>query len=106
MDLARSLGADHVIDYTKEDFTRSRQRYDLIFAANGYHSIAAYKRALAPRGVYVMAGGSMAQMFQSMLMGPWMSLIGGKTMGIIVAKPSQKDLMILKELLEAGKAFC
>jgi len=103
MDLARSLGADHVIDYSKENFTRSRQRYDLIFAANGYHPIAAYKRALAPGGAYVMAGGSTAQMFQSMLMGPWMSLIGGKKMGIIVAKPSQKDLMILKELLETGK---
>ena len=103
MDLARSLGADHVIDYTKEDFTRNRQRYDLILAVNGYHPIAAYKRALAPKGVYVMAGGSTAQMIQSMLMGPWMSLIGGKTMGIIAAKPSQKDLMILKELLEAGK---
>ena len=103
MDLARSLGANHVIDYTKEDFTRNGQRYDLILAVNGYHPIAAYKRALAHGGVYVMAGGSKAQLFQSMLMGPWMSFIGGKTMGIIVAKTSQKDLIILKELLEAGK---
>ncbi len=103
MDLARSLGAHHVIDYTKEDFTRNRQRYDLIFAANGYHPIADYKRALVPGGVYVMVGGSTAQMFQSMLMGPWMSLIGGKTMGTITGRPNQKDLMILKDLLEAGK---
>jgi NADPH:quinone reductase-like Zn-dependent oxidoreductase len=103
MDLARSLGADHIIDYTKEDFTRNGQRYDLILAVNGYHPIAAYKRALAPGGAYVMAGGSTAQMIQGMLLGPWMSLIGGKTMGMVAAKPNQEDLMILKELLEAGK---
>lgn len=103
MDLARSLGADHIIDYTREDFTRNGQRYDLILAVNGYHPIAAYKRALAPGGVYVMAGGSTAQIMQGMLMGPWMSLIGGKTMGMVAAKPNQEDLMILKELLEAGK---
>ncbi len=103
MDLARSLGADHIIDYTREDFTRNGQRYDLILAVNGYHPIAAYKRALAPGGVYVMAGGSTAQIMQGMLMGPWMSLIGGKTMGMVAAKPNQEDLMILKELLEAHK---
>ncbi|MCX6142083.1 MAG: NAD(P)-dependent alcohol dehydrogenase, partial [Ignavibacteriales bacterium] len=61
VDQARSLGADHVLDYTKEDFTQSGQHYDLILAANGYHSLSAYKRALTPKGIYVMAGGSMAQ---------------------------------------------
>lgn len=105
MDLARSLGADHIIDYTREDFTRNGRRYDLIFAVNGYHPIAAYKRALAPGGVYVMAGGSTAQIMQGMLLGPWMSLIGGKTMGMVAAKPNQGDLLILKELLEAGKVY-
>ena len=65
----RSIGADHVIDYTKEDFTQNGQRYDLIFAANGYHSIFDYKRALSPKGIYVMIGGSDAQMFQAMLLG-------------------------------------
>src|SRR5881275_3780504 len=64
VDLVRSLGADHVIDYTKEDFTKSGQRYDLIFAANGYHPISAYQRALSPNGRYIMTGGSGAQMFQ------------------------------------------
>ncbi len=102
---ARSLGADHVIDYTKEDFTRSGKQYDLILAANGYHPLSAYKRALAPKGIYVMAGGSKAQIFQSMLLGPWMSEKGGRTMGGVAAKRSQKDLAVLKELVEAGKVF-
>jgi len=103
LDQARSLGADHVIDYTKEDFTQSGQQYDLILAANGYHSLSAYKRALTPKGIYVMAGGSKAQIFQAMLMGPWMSETGGKKMGGVSAKRSQKDLVLLKELVEAGK---
>jgi NADPH:quinone reductase-like Zn-dependent oxidoreductase len=100
---ARSLGADHVIDYTKEDFTRSGLRYDLVFAANGYHPLSAYKRALAPHGMYIMAGGSQAQIFQAMLLGPLMSERHGRTMGGVSAKASQKDLNALKELLEAGK---
>jgi len=100
---ARSLEADHVIDYTKEDFTESGKQYDLIFAANGYHPLSAYKRALTPKGIYVMAGGSKAQMFQASLMGSWMSETGGRKMGGVSAKRSQKDLVILKELLEAGK---
>src|SRR6266536_1490263 len=81
LDQARSIGADHVIDYTKEDFTRNGQQYDLILAANGYHSLSAYKRALTPKGIYVMAGGSTAQIFQAMLLGAWMSETGGKKMG-------------------------
>ncbi len=103
LEMARSIGADHVIDYTKENFTRTGQQYDLIFAANGYHSLAAYKRALTPRGIYVMAGGTMAQIFQAMLMGSWMSETGGKKMGAVMAKRNQKDLAFLKELVEAGK---
>ena len=102
VDQARSIGANHVIDYTKEDFTRSGQQYDLIFAVNGYHSLLAYKRALTPKGIYVMAGGSKAQMFESML-GSWMSEKGGRKMRGVAAKRSQKDLNILKELLEEGK---
>jgi NADPH:quinone reductase-like Zn-dependent oxidoreductase len=102
---ARALGADHVIDYTQEDFTRNGQEYDLILAANGYHPIAAYKRALAPQGIYVMAGGTPAQMFQAMLLGSWYSEKGGKQLGGLSAKTSQKDLDTLKELIEAGKIF-
>ena len=103
LDMARSIGADQVIDYTQEDFTQNEQRYDLILAANGYHSIWDYKRALSPKGIYVMAGGSMAQIFQALLLGPWISMAGSKKMGALSAKPNQKDLAFLKELIEAGK---
>lgn len=101
-DMVRSLGADHVIDYTREDFTQNGQRYDLIFAVNGYYPISDFKRALAPDGIYVMAGGSAPQMFEALLLGPWMST-GGKKMGHVSAKSTQKDLITLKEFLEAGK---
>jgi NADPH:quinone reductase-like Zn-dependent oxidoreductase len=103
LDTVRSLGADHVIDYTLEDFTKKRLHYDLIFAANGYHSIFDYKRVLCPGGIYVMAGGSMAQMFQAMLLGPWISMTGSKKMGGVSSKPDKKDLVFMKELIEAGK---
>ncbi|MGH7790679.1 MAG: NAD(P)-dependent alcohol dehydrogenase [Thermodesulfobacteriota bacterium] len=104
LDMARSIGADHVIDYTQEDFTRNQQRYDLIFAANGYHSLSAYKRALSPQGVYVCAGGTMPQFFQAMLLGSLMSRNGEKKMGSMgIAKVNQVDLVFLAELLQAGK---
>jgi NADPH:quinone reductase-like Zn-dependent oxidoreductase len=103
VDQACSIGADHVIDYTQKDFTQNGQRYDLILAANGYHPLSAYKRALSPKGIYVMAGGSMAQIFQALLLGAWMSEKGGKKLGALTAKANQKDLLIIKELLEAGK---
>jgi NADPH:quinone reductase-like Zn-dependent oxidoreductase len=104
LDQARSIGADRVIDYTKEDFTQNGQQYDLILAVNGYHPISAYKRALTPKGIYVTAGGSLAQIFQSMLLGPLVSMTGSKRIGFMgVAKPNKKDLVFIKELLEAGK---
>src|SRR6267143_100958 len=103
LDKARSIGADRVIDYTKEDFTKNGQHYDLILAANGYHWISDYKRALSPKGIFVLTGGSMAQLFQAVLLGRWMSKAGGKKLGFMMAKLSQEDLGFLKELLEAGK---
>src|SRR5438552_5533465 len=103
VDIVRSIGADHVIDYTQEDFTKSGQRYALILAVNGYHSISAYKRALHPEGVYVMTGGSNAQMFQAMLLGPLISRTGRQKMGNSAHKPNKKDVNFMKELLEADK---
>jgi NADPH:quinone reductase-like Zn-dependent oxidoreductase len=102
-DMARSLGADHVIDYTQEDFTRSGRQYDLILAVNGNRSIFDYKRALSPRGIYVMTGGNTAQLFQALLLGPWISMLGKQKMGALTSTPNQKDLLFLKDLLESGK---
>ena len=84
-----SIGADHTIDYSKENFTQNERRYDLILAANGYHPISDYKRALSPTGTYVASGGSMPQIFQSIVLGPWMSRSGGKKMRNLVAKINQ-----------------
>jgi NADPH:quinone reductase-like Zn-dependent oxidoreductase len=103
VDMLRSIGADHVIDYTQEDFTHNGQRYDLILAANGYHPISAYQRALSPQGIYVMTGGSNAQLFQAMLLGPWLSRNGSQKMGNLLARPNQKDLVCMKELIVGGK---
>ena len=102
-ELLRSLGADYVIDYTKEDFTKGSQRYDLILGVNGYRSIADYRRALTPQGTYVMVGGAGGQMFQAMLLGPLVSRKGGQTVVNMLARPNQNDLSFVKELIEAGK---
>jgi NADPH:quinone reductase-like Zn-dependent oxidoreductase len=103
MDTARSIGADHVMDYTREDFTQNGQRYDLILAANAHHSIFDYRRALSPDGIYVAAGGGAARILQALLLGPFLSRIGRKKIRFFIAKINQKDLVFLKDLLEAGK---
>jgi len=104
LDMARSIGADHVIDYTREDFTRNPQRYDLILAINGYHSLFAYKRALNPQGIYVCGGGTLGQILQAMLFRSFVSRKGGKQMRLMGrAKVIQEDLVFLAELLEEGK---
>lgn len=100
---ARSLGADHVIDYTREDFAKNDKRYDLIFAANGYRKLKEYKGSLAPKGIYVMAGGSTKQIFEALLRGSILSEKDGRKLGAFTAEPKQEDLMYLKGLAEAGK---
>jgi NADPH:quinone reductase-like Zn-dependent oxidoreductase len=102
LDMMRSIGADHVIDYTKEDYTKSGQRYDLILDMKGYRSIFDYRRALRPRGIFVMVGGSWARVFQLLLLGPLIRMGGGKKMGILAYKPN-KDLAFLIDLIDAGK---
>ena len=98
LDMVRSIGADHVLDYTQEDFTRTGQRYDLIFDAVGNRSVSDIQRALSPNGICAVAGfTSLSRLFQVML-------LGGKKIGLMeTAKGNKKDLLILKELLEAGK---
>lgn len=103
MALVRSLGADHVIDYTKEDFTQNGQQYDLILAANGYHPILDYKRALRPEGIYVASGGTMKQSLQATMIGPFISMTGSKKMGGMLVKPNQNDLVFIKDFIEANK---
>jgi NADPH:quinone reductase-like Zn-dependent oxidoreductase len=103
-DMLRSLGADDVIDYTQEDFTKNEQRYDLILDVVAYRSIFAYRRALSPEGIFVYVGGTTSAIFQSLLLGPLISRIGTKKVGIGMWKPNSKeDLDFLAELLEAGK---
>src|SRR5215211_5257100 len=89
LEMVRSIGADHTIDYTHEDFTKNGRRYDLIFAANGNQPISAYKRALSGEGTYVMSGGSGAQMFQAILLGPMISMTGKKKMGNLLKKSNK-----------------
>jgi NADPH:quinone reductase-like Zn-dependent oxidoreductase len=100
--MVRSIGADQVIDYTQEDFTKKEQRYDLIVATAGYRSIFDYKRVLSPKGIYVSTGGTMTQIFQALLLGPLVSMTGKKKLGSMIVKPN-KDLDFIKELIEAGK---
>lgn len=104
LELVRSLGANHVIDYTEEDFTKSGHRYDLIFAVNGYHSLAAYKRSLCPQGLYISAGGTMRQIFEPMLLGSLLSEKDGRKLaGMGIAKIKHEDLAFLGELLSTRK---
>ena len=104
LDMLRSIGADHVIDYTHEDFTKSGQRYDFILEVVASRSIFDYKRALSPKGIYVMVGGSLAAILQGFLLGPLISMTGSKKMGSVMWKPNnQEDLAILEELFAAGK---
>ena len=100
--MVRSLGADHVIDYTTSDFAASGQRYDLILSVNGDRSIWDYKRALTTDGSYVMTGGSNRQLMDALLFGSLLSM-GRQRLGNVLMKPNQADLLLLKELCEAGR---
>lgn len=105
LEMVRSIGADHVIDYTQEDFTRNGQRYDLIYDAVGNRSVFAYRRALKPQGQGVIAGfTSLPRLFEHIVIGALVSRIGNKKVGLMgTAQPNQKDLLFMNELLEAGK---
>ena len=100
--MVRSIGADHVIDYTKDDFATLGQRYDLILAANGDRSIWDYRRALTADGCYTMTGGSNRQLADALAFGPLLSM-GRQQFGNVLMKPNQADLLVLKELCESGQ---
>jgi NADPH:quinone reductase-like Zn-dependent oxidoreductase len=97
--MVRLIGADHIIDYTQEDFTQNGQPYDLIFDTVGNRSVAEYKQALSPQGVFVTTAFLPGLVFQ----GLWSARTGGQKMSNMMAKPNQADLLFLAELLEAGK---
>ena len=106
LDMVHKIGADHVVDYTREDFTRNeQQRYDLIFDAVGNRSVSDYKRALKPGGTCAVAGfSSMPRMFKHSALGPLMSKTGNKKVGGMgMAKINQNDLVFLKQLVETQK---
>jgi NADPH:quinone reductase-like Zn-dependent oxidoreductase len=100
--IAKSIGADHVIDYTHVDFARLGQRYDLILAVNGHHSIFQYRRVLSQNGIYVAIGG-LVPILQALLLGRLLSVLGRKKMTFFIAKINHKDLAFLNSLLQAGK---
>jgi NADPH:quinone reductase-like Zn-dependent oxidoreductase len=109
VDLVRSLGADHVIDYTKEDFTKGEQRYDVILDNVTNHSLLECRRALTPKGIYVMIGGGgpneqgligpLANPIKAMLLSPFV----GQKMGMMMADANQKDLTVLADMMQSGK---
>jgi NADPH:quinone reductase-like Zn-dependent oxidoreductase len=99
---SESLGADFVIDYTKKDFSKSGKLYNLILGINGNYPLLTYRRCLAQDGIYVMVGGSLSQIFKSLLFG-WFLSFGSKKMRSVAAKPNRDDLEFLATLLENGK---
>ena len=99
LDLVKSLGADHIIDYTKEDFTKSGKYYDLIFDIAISHSISDYKRALNPKGTYIAAGYNPSSLF----LGPFISMFGSKKVASFMGRLSAEDLTFVKELIEENK---
>ena len=98
----RSIGFDHVIDYTKEDFTRNGKQYDLILDVKTNRSMCDYSRVLKPGGTYVTVGGEMSKLVQALLLGWWISMNNKKKFRIVSLKPN-KDLLLMNELFEAGK---
>jgi NADPH:quinone reductase-like Zn-dependent oxidoreductase len=102
LEMLRSLGAAHVIDFRQEDFTKTGKRYDLILDVKTTRSMFDCARALSPEGVYVTVGGSMARLFPALLLSPLISMFTKKRIRLVALKPN-KDLGYMKELFEAGQ---
>lgn len=100
VETVRSLGANHVIDYTKEDFAQRGEHYDVILAVNGNRTLSEYRRVLSPAGIHVGCGGEMRQIFQALLIGPLVSMTGQQKVKALTAKPSPSDLAAVAALFE------
>ncbi len=103
---ARSLGADHVIDYAREDFTRNGQEYELLFNVNGSRSWSAYKRALKPDAIFVLVGGPRTPLIGplSMVVKMRLAMLGSsRKFAFFIAKFNREDMQVLKDLIETGK---
>jgi NADPH:quinone reductase-like Zn-dependent oxidoreductase len=103
LDFLRSLGADHVIDYAREDFTQNGKQHDLILDVIAHRSAFAYRRALKPHGTCFFVGGSVATLFQILLLGPWIRRATRKNICVLAVPQNRKDLISITELCEAGK---
>lgn len=103
LDFMRSLGADHVIDYTREDFTKNGKRFDLILDLIAHRSAFAYPRALNPNGSYYAVGGSVATLLQILLFGPWVRKTANKNIRVLAVQRNQEDLADITELCQTGK---
>jgi NADPH:quinone reductase-like Zn-dependent oxidoreductase len=103
LNFLRSLGADHVIDYTREDFTNNGQQYDLILDVIAHRSVFAYRRALCPNGTYFLVGGSAATLLQVLLLGSWIKRKTGKNIRLLAVSQNREDLLSITELCLAGK---
>jgi NADPH:quinone reductase-like Zn-dependent oxidoreductase len=107
VEMVRSLGADHVIDYTRDDFAKGQQRYDVILDIGGNSSLSRLRRALAPKGTLVIMGGETDgrwlggsdRQVRALLMSPFIS----QRMGTFICKENHEDMLVLKEFIEAGK---
>ena len=103
LEMLRSIGADHVIDYTREDFTQNGQRYDVILDIVAYRSVFESRRSLTPDGIYLMAGGSGKALCQSLFLGPLISKIGNGRVAMLLVPYRREVLTFMTELFEAGK---
>ncbi len=103
LDFMRSLGADHAIDYTREDFTRNGKQYDFILDLIAFRSAFAYARALKPNGSYYAVGGSVATFLQFLLFGPWIRRTSARNVRLLMVQRNRKDLEAITELCVSGK---
>jgi NADPH:quinone reductase-like Zn-dependent oxidoreductase len=103
IEFMRSLGADHVIDYTREDFTQNGKQYDLILDLIAHRSVFAYPRVLRPNGRYFVVGGSVGTLLQVLLLGSWIGRNASKKLRVLMVQPNQNDMLFMAELCQAGK---